>query len=155
MRILYVCHRFPYPPKRGGTIRPFNMIRHLAQSHEVVVCSLTRSAQATRDAQGIAPFCAEFHIGQVDDRFQTMRMIATLPTPFPASASFFHSSSLNRHIRRLLVHHLAHMEHGEVMPGLLSSLTDGFEVRGLIDANLAGNDRSHGSPVNRAGLTRS
>jgi hypothetical protein len=31
MRILYVCHRFPFPPKRGGTIRPFNMIRHLAQ----------------------------------------------------------------------------------------------------------------------------
>ena len=102
MRILYVCHRFTYPPKRGGTIRPFNMIRHLAQSHEVVVCSLTRSPQATQDAQGSAPFCAEFHIGQVDDRFQTMRMISTLPTPFPASASFFHSSSLNRKIRQLL-----------------------------------------------------
>ena len=36
MRILYVCHRFPYPPTRGGKIRPFNMIKHLAQSHEVV-----------------------------------------------------------------------------------------------------------------------
>jgi sugar transferase (PEP-CTERM/EpsH1 system associated) len=84
-------------------IRPFNMIRHLAQSHEVVVCSLTRSAQQTQDAQGIAPYCSEFRIGQVDDRFQTLRMVATLPTPFPASASFFHSSSLNRQIRRLLV----------------------------------------------------
>ena len=30
MKILYVCHRFPFPPKRGGKIRPFNMIRHLA-----------------------------------------------------------------------------------------------------------------------------
>ncbi len=102
MRILYVCHRFPYPPKRGGTIRPFNMVRHLSQSHEVVVCSLTRSAQQTRDAQGIAPHCAEFHIGQVDDRFQTLRMIATLPTPLTASASFFHSVKLDRTIRRLL-----------------------------------------------------
>ena len=102
MRILYVCHRFPYPPKRGGTIRPFNMIKHLAKSHEVVVCSLTRSAQATSDAQGIGAFCSEFHIGQVDDRFQTMRMIATLPTPSPASMSFFHSSALDRRIRRLL-----------------------------------------------------
>ena len=44
MKILYVCHRFPYPPKRGGKIRPFNMIRHLhAAGHEVTVCSLARS----------------------------------------------------------------------------------------------------------------
>lgn len=102
MRILYVCHRFPYPPKRGGTIRPFNMIKHLAQKHEVVVCSLTRSPQMTADAQGIAPYCAEFHIGQVDDRIQTLRMLATVPTPSPASMSFFHSSKLAREIRRQL-----------------------------------------------------
>ena len=38
MKILYVCHRFPYPPKRGGKIRPFNMIRHLTeQGHEVLI----------------------------------------------------------------------------------------------------------------------
>ena len=51
MRILYVCHRFPYPPRRGGTIRPFNMIKHLSRSHDLVVCSLTRSPQQTRDAE--------------------------------------------------------------------------------------------------------
>jgi polysaccharide biosynthesis protein PslH len=102
MRILYVCHRFPFPPRRGGTIRPFNMIKHLSQSHEVVVCSLSRSERETQDAQGIAPHCAEFHIGQVDNRFQTLRMLATLPTPLTASASFFHSSQLARTIKRLL-----------------------------------------------------
>ncbi len=102
MRILYVCHRFPYPPRRGGTIRPFNMIKHLAQFHEVVVCSLTRNAQQTQDAHGIAPFCNEFHIGQVDDRVQTARMLATIPTPTTASEAFFHSGALNRTIRRLL-----------------------------------------------------
>ena len=103
MRILFVCHRFPYPPKRGGTIRPFNMVKHLHQSgHEVVVCSMTRSPELTRDAQGIAPFCTEFHASEVDNRVQALRMVATLPTPWTASASFFHSSRLARTIRRLL-----------------------------------------------------
>jgi hypothetical protein len=102
VRILYVCHRFPYPPKRGGKIRPFNMIRHLAQSHEVVVCSLSRSRQETEEAQGIAPHCSAFHVAQVDDRVQTLRMIATLPTPVTASASYFHSTRLARTIDRLL-----------------------------------------------------
>lgn len=102
MRILYVCHRFPYPPKRGGKIRPFNMIRHLAQSHEVVVCSLARSVQEAEEARGIAPYCAEFHVATVDERVQTLRMIATLPTPITASASYFHSTRLAQTIRRLL-----------------------------------------------------
>jgi sugar transferase (PEP-CTERM/EpsH1 system associated) len=102
VKILYVCHRFPYPPQRGGTIRPFNMIRHLSQSHEVVVCSLTRSDAETRAAQGIAPFCAEFRIGQVDKRVQALRMAATLPTPVSASSAYFHSSTLARDIRELL-----------------------------------------------------
>jgi polysaccharide biosynthesis protein PslH len=102
VRILYVCHRFPYPPKRGGKIRPFNMIRHLAQQHEVVVCSLSRSDVETSEAQGIAPYCAQFHLAQVDDRIQTLRMVATLPTPISASTSFFHSGELARKIDRLL-----------------------------------------------------
>jgi sugar transferase (PEP-CTERM/EpsH1 system associated) len=102
MKILYLCHRFPYPPKRGGKIRPFNMIRHLAQQHEVVVCSLSRSDQETAEAQGIAPFCSEYHVAQVDDRVQTLRMVATLPTPITASTSFFHSPKLARTIGSLL-----------------------------------------------------
>jgi len=102
VRILYVCHRFPYPPKRGGKIRPFNMIRHLAQSHEVVVCSLARSREEAEEGAGIAPYCAEFHVATVDDRMQTLRMIATLPTPITASAAYFHSTRLARTIRKLL-----------------------------------------------------
>ena len=58
MKVLYLCHRFPYPPKRGGKIRPFNMIRHLSQRHEVTVCSLARSAEEAAEAVGIAPYCA-------------------------------------------------------------------------------------------------
>jgi sugar transferase (PEP-CTERM/EpsH1 system associated) len=102
VRILYVCHRFPYPPKRGGKIRPFNMIRHLSRSHEVTVCSLSRSDTESAEAQGIAPFCAEFHLAQVNDRVQMLRMIASLPTPITASASYFHSARLARTINRLL-----------------------------------------------------
>jgi sugar transferase (PEP-CTERM/EpsH1 system associated) len=102
VRILYVCHRFPYPPKRGGKIRPFNMIRHLSATHEVVVCSLSRSSEETADAAGIAPYCAEYHVAQVDNRLQTLRMVATLPTPITASASYFHSTQLARKIKSLL-----------------------------------------------------
>lgn len=102
MRVLYLCHRFPFPPKRGGKIRPFNMIRHLARSNEVVVCSLARSRQEAEEAQGIAPYCRAFHVQLVNESVQKMRMVATLPTPITASQSYFHSPALQRTIDRLL-----------------------------------------------------
>jgi len=102
MKILYVCHRFPFPPRRGGKIRPFNMIRHLSASHEVTVASLARSAVEAKEGEGIAPHCAEFHVATVKAPVQWARMIATLPTPITASASYFHSAALAGTIRRLV-----------------------------------------------------
>ena len=103
MKVLYLCHRFPYPPKRGGKIRPFNMIRHLsAQGHEVTVCSLSRSDAETAEAEGIAAHCHDFHIGQVSEPVQMLRMVLRLPLPTPSSMGYFYSAELAAKVRDLL-----------------------------------------------------
>lgn len=102
MKILYVCHRFPYPPKRGGKIRPFNMIRHLSARHEVVVASLARSPEEAAEGRGIAPHCASFEMEVVDNRLQALRMVARLPTTIPSSFGYFYSARLDRKIGTLL-----------------------------------------------------
>ena len=103
MKILYLCHRFPFPPKRGGKIRPFNMIRHLTQSgHEVTVCSLARSAEEANEAKGIAAHCSSFEIGHVKEPVQMARMIVRLPVMTPSSMGYFYSTELNHRIQKLL-----------------------------------------------------
>jgi len=99
MKILYVCHRFPFPPKRGGKIRPFNMIRHFARTHEVTVCSLVRSDAEAREGEGLAAHCKRYEMVRVHDPLQAARMVARLPTPVPSSFGFFHSNELARRIR--------------------------------------------------------
>ncbi len=102
MNILYVCHRFPFPPKRGGKIRPFNMIRHLSETHAVTVASLVRSDVEEKEGAGIAAHCAEFLMGRVDNSVQAARMVARLPTLRPSSFGFFYSSRLAEKIRATL-----------------------------------------------------
>ena len=103
MNILYICHRFPYPPKRGGKIRPFNMISHLSrQGHKVWVCSLVRSQQEADETAGIEDHCYHHFMAQVDNPVQTLRMVARLPLPTPSSMGFFYSSKLKAHIDQLL-----------------------------------------------------
>ncbi len=103
MNILYLCHRFPFPPKRGGKIRPFNMIRHLtASGHAVTVCSLLRSDAEAAEGQGIAAHCAAFATGRVREPMQMARMVARLPLTTPSSMGYFYSPELASRVRDLL-----------------------------------------------------
>lgn len=103
MKILYVCHRFPFPPKRGGKIRPFNMIRHFsAQGHAVTVCSLSRSSDEAKEGEGIAGHCQRFEMASVKGPIQVLRMVARLPLLTPSSMGFFYSPDLKRRVDALL-----------------------------------------------------
>lgn len=104
MNVLYVCHRFPYPPKRGGKIRPYHMIRHLASSgHRVTVAALARSDEEAREGRGLAAHCAHIETAQVSNSVQALRMALRLPTLTPSSMGYFYSAKLARRIRGRLM----------------------------------------------------
>jgi sugar transferase (PEP-CTERM/EpsH1 system associated) len=103
MKILYICHRFPFPPKRGGKIRPFNMIRHFSgQGHKVTVCSLSRTPAEAKEGEGIRNHCEHFEMASVSNSIQVIRMVARLPLVTPSSMGFFYSPDLQRRIDNLL-----------------------------------------------------
>lgn len=45
MRILLITHRLPFPPNKGDKIRSYNILRHLADHHDVHVACPIDSAQ--------------------------------------------------------------------------------------------------------------
>ena len=103
MKILYVCHRFPFPPKRGGKIRPFNMIKHFsAAGHDVTVASLARSPDEAREGGGISPYCTRYEMAEVRNPVQVVRMLLRVPTPTPSSMGFFYSPVLAQRVRDLV-----------------------------------------------------
>jgi polysaccharide biosynthesis protein PslH len=103
MNVLYLCHRFPFPPKRGGKIRPFNMIRHLHEAgHHVQVASLVRSEQEAAEGAGLAAHCAGFDMGRVSEPAQYSRMLARLPLSTPSSMGYFYSPELAQQVRKRL-----------------------------------------------------
>jgi sugar transferase (PEP-CTERM/EpsH1 system associated) len=105
MKILYVCHRFPYPPQRGGKIRPFNMIRHFSeQGHEVTVASLARDAAEASAAAGIAQHCKDYLVEIIGSTAAAARMVLRLPTLAPSSFGYFHSPTLARRIAERAAH---------------------------------------------------
>ena len=99
MKILFVCHRFPYPPARGGKIRPFNIIRHLSERHEVTVASLARSQEEADEGRGLADYCHKFLVEVISPPWGVLRMVSRLPSRTPSSMGYFYSPALARRIR--------------------------------------------------------
>jgi len=103
LRILFLCHRFPYPPNSGASVRAFHIIRHLSASgHEVTVASLARSSREAEEGRGIAHFCNRYEMVRVHDPVQVARMVLRLPTTTPSTMGFFHSPELAQRVRELL-----------------------------------------------------
>lgn len=99
MRVLFVCHRLPFPPNRGGKIRPFNILRHLAKDHSVTVASIARSAQELEAGRGLADHCDKVIAEVIPASLAVCRMVLRLPSAVPSSFGYFYSPSLARRIR--------------------------------------------------------
>jgi polysaccharide biosynthesis protein PslH len=102
MKILFLCHRLPYPPQRGGKIRPFNMIRRLAVSHEVTVATLARTADEVAAGRELHRYCHDLHVGRISKTAGWARFALYGMSPAPATFGYFYSPELARTVRRLL-----------------------------------------------------
>ena len=104
MRVLFVCHRFPFPPSRGGKIRPFNIVKHLTESgHQVTVASLARSADEAVAGAGLSRYCHRYLVEQIGTLPALGRMLLRLPTVVPSSIGYFCSPALKRRVAALAI----------------------------------------------------
>jgi sugar transferase (PEP-CTERM/EpsH1 system associated) len=104
MKILFLSHRFPYPPNDGAKVRAFHIVRHLsAKGHKVTVASLARSRQEADEGHGLAQYCDRYEMVRVDKAVQVARMISRLPTAAPSTMGFFYSAKLARRVREMLL----------------------------------------------------
>jgi len=102
MRILFLCHRFPFPPKGGAKIRAFYMIQHLSRRNEVTVASLVRSAQEASDGEGLRDHCSNYLMERVRSPAALLRMVARLITRQPSSFGYFWSPRLAQRVREAI-----------------------------------------------------
>jgi len=102
MRVLLVCHRFPYPPSSGSKIRAFHILKHLAREHEVTVAAPYRSAEEQDEGKGLGAYCQRILGERIHPLAAKLRMAGYLLTRTPSSMGYFHSTPLVERIREEL-----------------------------------------------------
>lgn len=102
MKILFVCHRLPFPPIRGGKIRPFNMIRHLSKRHSLVVVSLAEGEKELQEGLGIKDYCSGLITEILPPSTRWLQAYRALFSTTPSSVAYFYSSRLHHRVQDTL-----------------------------------------------------
>ena len=100
MRVLYLCHRIPYPPNKGDKIRAFHQVRAIAAHHEVDVFTLADDPADLAHQSTLRNYCHSLTVMKLNRR---LARFATLPYLFshrPLTIPYFYCPELARAVRR-------------------------------------------------------
>ncbi len=102
MKILFLCHRFPFPPDGGGKIRALKMIEQLALSHEVHVVSMVRDEAEAAGVAELSKRCAGVYAPRVTRAGAILGMLRSVLQGHSLSEGYFGSHTVRHEVRRLL-----------------------------------------------------
>src|SRR5262245_23578109 len=93
LKILFLTHRFPFPPDRGDRIRSHAIIRHLSGRHRISLAAVVDGGPDESQLKAAEQICASVDVGRVHP---VRRLLAPrhLPTPTPLTLPLSFSSSL-------------------------------------------------------------
>jgi sugar transferase (PEP-CTERM/EpsH1 system associated) len=102
VKVLYLCHRIPYPPDKGDKIRAFHQLRAIAGLHEVDLFTLADRPEDLVHQSALARFCRHVTVSPISPRLARLRALPYLLTRTPLTLPYFHCSELEREVRSAL-----------------------------------------------------
>lgn len=103
MRLLYLCHRVPYPPHKGEKIRSWNILKYLAERHEVSLACLADEEIDPKAVAELARYARDILIERVHPRLRLALALGTLAGSTPLTISHFYSPALQRRLDDLII----------------------------------------------------
>lgn len=98
MKILYICHRIPYPPNKGDKIRSFNEIKHLARHHDLYLAFLVDDPADLKHVDALREYCTDMAWEQIDPGRKKLKAAPQMLLGKPISLNYFYAPSLQRSI---------------------------------------------------------
>ncbi|MGE4559148.1 MAG: TIGR03087 family PEP-CTERM/XrtA system glycosyltransferase [Desulfobulbus sp.] len=102
MKILYLCHRIPYPPNKGDKIRSFNEVRYLAARHELDLLCLADDPGDLKYRAELEKICRRVEVFPLDPTRAKVRGLLSLAKGNSLSAGYFHQRDMQQCCDRLL-----------------------------------------------------
>jgi polysaccharide biosynthesis protein PslH len=102
VRVLYLCHRIPYPPDKGDKIRAFHQLQAIAARHEVDLFTLADRPEDLVHQESLRQYCRQVTVARISPRLARLRSLPFLLTRKALTLPYFYSAELVAAVRKAL-----------------------------------------------------
>jgi sugar transferase (PEP-CTERM/EpsH1 system associated) len=102
MKLLFLTPQLPYPPQKGTTIRNYNLIRQLAQRHQVYLLSFVQGEDDLAWVPELRNYCRSISTVIAPQRSPLRRAWTVLTSPLPDMALRLPSTEYQARLAGLL-----------------------------------------------------
>src|SRR5262249_51854243 len=92
--LLLLTQRIPYPPNKGEKIRHFQILKHLAKSHNVHLGCLVDDPDDWQHVETVKSLCADAHVARLDRRFDAVSHLKALAQGEALSVALYRDRGL-------------------------------------------------------------
>jgi sugar transferase (PEP-CTERM/EpsH1 system associated) len=100
VKVLYLCHRIPYPPDKGDKIRAFHQLQAIAAQHEVDLFTLADDASDLAHQDALRQYCRQVTVARLNPKLARLRSLPYLLTAAPLTIPYFYSAELRDEVRK-------------------------------------------------------
>ena len=99
--ILYLVHRFPYPPNKGDKVRSYHILRHLAQRHRIYLGTFIDDPEDAVHLDTVRGWCADVYAAPLSPRLARLRSARGLATGTALTLPYYRDVRLQDWVERV------------------------------------------------------
>jgi len=99
-KILYLCHRIPYPPNKGDKIRSFNEIKFLSENNTIDLITLADDPGDLKYVKNLKKYCRQVKVFPLNKNFAKIKGFLSLITGQSISQGYFYQKRFQNMFNR-------------------------------------------------------
>ncbi|OGR12271.1 MAG: hypothetical protein A2097_00800 [Desulfobacula sp. GWF2_41_7] len=104
-KILYLCHRIPYPPNKGDKIRSFNEIKFLSRTGTLDLITLADNMEDMKYAVDLEKYCRQVMVFPLNKKLATLKGALSLMRGQSISQGYFYKKEFQKAVDKLTDSH--------------------------------------------------
>ncbi len=102
MKILYLCHRIPYPPNKGDKIRSYNEVKYLASRHDLDLICLADDPEDLKYKTDLEKICRRVEVFPLNKLKAKIKGLLSMLSGGSISTGYFYKRAMQKVFNRWL-----------------------------------------------------